>query len=346
MAASGRRVLLYHGEVLSPWLPGPASVRYRRGVIEDLVVRVESGDDAVVDELADRAAADPAALAPYLLRLLDAGAFWRLEVLYRGADEDFQRQVVARIEAGSERSDRLVYVLAQTRGPVVEEAFRRWIRSPPPGPSIDPYQRGVAALIRDGGWELTMDGVRELCGTSAYRLVPGPGGDRVEDICPWCVSPLWTALDLDTADPRVGDALAHTGWRGRLRVVTCHFCSCYDITYVEVTPNGGARWSAHTVRPEFLQIGQPEEPPLVRFTPGERRSTPYLASAWNDGGSTLGGYPDWIQDPTYPDCPDCGKAMDYLGLVGGSDLYEYGEGAYYLFLHAPCGLAAVVYQQS
>lgn len=36
--------------------------------------------------------------------------------------------------------------------------------------------------------------------------------------------------------------------------------------------------------------------------------------------------------------------MDYLGLVGGSDLHEYGEGAHYLFLHTPCGLAAVVYQ--
>jgi hypothetical protein len=24
--------------------------------------------------------------------------------------------------------------------------------------------------------------------------------------------------------------------------------------------------------------------------------------------------------------------MDYLGLIGGSDLYEYGEGAHYLFL--------------
>lgn len=343
----GRSQFLIEQGTLEVPAVGWGRLGYGRGVIEGLVARVESGDDTVVEELADLAAADPGALTPYLLRLLDAGVFWRLWVLYRGADGEFQRAVVARIESGrAESSAMLAYVLAQTRGRAAEDAFRRWMRSPPQAPDFDPYQRGVAALVRDGGWELSVDGIREFCGTSAYRLVPEQGGDRAEETCPWCASALWTALDLDTADPRVDDALAHTRWRGRLRIVTCHICSCYGTTYAEVTADGGARWSAHTERPEYLPDGGPEGPPLVRFTPGERRSTPYLASAWDRDGSTLGGSPDWIQDPTYPDCPNCGKAMDYVGLVGGSDLFEYGEGAHYLFLHTPCGLAAVEYQQS
>jgi hypothetical protein len=37
--------------------------------------------------------------------------------------------------------------------------------------------------------------------------------------------------------------------------------------------------------------------------------------------------------------------MHYVGLVNGADLYD-GEGAYYLFLHTPCQLAAVTYGQS
>lgn len=315
-------------------------------MIEDLVGRVEAGEDAAVEELADLAAAGPAAVAPYLLRLLDAGALWRAEVLYRGADEDFQREVVARIDSGADqRPAMLGYLLAQTRGRVVEEAFRRWTQAPPPG-DFDPLQRGAAALARDGGWEPTADGVRELCGSSAYRLVPGPGGDRPEGTCPWCASPLWTALDVDTADAKAGVALAHTGWSGRLRIVTCHFCTCFGTTYAEVTEDGDARWSARNVRPDFLPAVRPEEPPLVGFAPGERRPTPYLSSAWNREGSTLGGCPDWIQGPAYRDCPNCDRAMDYVGLIGGADLHEYGEGAYYLFLHAPCGLAAVEYQQS
>ena len=310
------------------------------------MARVESGEDRVIDQLADRAAADPAALAPYLLRLLDAGALWRLDVLYRGADEGFQREVVARIGSGTdEGTPMLAYVLAQTRGPAVEEAFRRWTRSPPPGPHFDPFERGVAALTRDGGWELSPDGIRELCGTSAYRLVPETDAHRVDDSCPWCASPLWTALDLDTAEPRVADALAHTGWRGRLRIVTCHWCSCYGTTYAEVTADGNASWSAHTVRPAYLPGDGPGEPPRVGLAPGEQWTTPYMASATLSGGATLGGCPDWIDDPVFPDCPECAEAMDYLGLIGGADLDD-GEGAYYLYLHAPCGLAAVEYQQT
>ncbi|RKS09342.1 hypothetical protein DFP74_5077 [Nocardiopsis sp. Huas11] len=315
-------------------------------MIEDLVARVESGDESVIDALVDHAAADPAAMAPYLPRLLDAGVFWRLHVLYRGADDDFQRQVVAEIDSGTDEGTAvLAHVLAQTRGPVVEEAFRRWAQSPPLGPHFDPYRRGVAALTRDGGWELAPNGIRELCGTGAYRFVPGPDGERADEACPRCASPLWAVLDLDTADPKAADALAHTGWRGRLRVLTCHLCSCYGTVYTEVAAEGKAGWSAHTVRPPILPVDRPEEPPLVAFVPGARRPTPFMASAWDRGGSTLGGCPDWIDDPSYPVCPGCGRAMDYLALVGGADLYD-AEGAYYVFLHAPCGLAAVEYQQS
>ncbi|TDC70811.1 hypothetical protein E1200_04180 [Actinomadura sp. GC306] len=315
-------------------------------MIDDLVGRAEAGDDAAAEELADLAAADPAALTPYLLRLLDAGVLWRAEVLYRGADEGFQREVAARIDSGEHQgAHRLAYLLAQARGPVVEEAFRRWTQAPPPG-DFDPLQRGAAALARDAGWELTADGVRELCGPTAYRLALEPGKERPEGTCPWCESPLWTALDVDTADAKVAAALAHTGWRGRLRIVTCHFCTCYGTTYAEVTADGDARWSARNVRPDFLPGPAPEEPPLVGFAAGEQRATPYLSSAWDREGSTLGGWPDWIQESCYPDCPSCTEAMDYVGLVGSADLHDYGDGAYYLYLHAPCGLAAVTYQQS
>ncbi|WP_030334693.1 hypothetical protein [Micromonospora parva] len=64
------------------------------------------------------------------------------------------------------------------------------------------------------------------------------------------------------------------------------------------------------------------------------------------GASTLSGWPDWIQDAEHADCPGCGQPMDYVGLIGGAELDDYGEGAYYLHLRQPCGFAAVNYQQS
>jgi hypothetical protein len=38
--------------------------------------------------------------------------------------------------------------------------------------------------------------------------------------------------------------------------------------------------------------------------------------------------------------------MDHLALVGGADIFALGEGAYYVGLHAECGIAGVTYQQS
>jgi len=45
-------------------------------------------------------------------------------------------------------------------------------------------------------------------------------------------------------------------------------------------------------------------------------------------------------------CPRCQEYMDYVALIGGADVYSFGEGAYYVGLHAPCQIAGVNYQQS
>lgn len=78
-----------------------------------------------------------------------------------------------------------------------------------------------------------------------------------------------------------------------------------------------------------------------------RRPTVVAGSAWETGGSTLGGRPDWIQDTAYPACPRCGRTMFYLGTVTGGDLAgEFAEGAHYAFHDVACGVSATVYQQS
>ncbi|HEX2315926.1 MAG TPA: hypothetical protein VHJ17_19430 [Thermomonospora sp.] len=44
-----------------------------------------------MEEPADLAATDPTLVAPYALRLVDAGVTWCADVLYRAGDERFQR---------------------------------------------------------------------------------------------------------------------------------------------------------------------------------------------------------------------------------------------------------------
>lgn len=315
--------------------------------VEELV-EATSGDTDAVEQLAGIANADPGRLTPHLDRLLDLDVLWP-PTLYRAAGTDLVRRVVARVDGGETPGDLngLLLILAHSGHPLAEAAMRRWDTRPPAG--ADGLHVGPLAYAPEGGWTASPDGSRrQLCGDAAYEWLLRDAARSVDaPACPWCASPLWIAADVDTAEAAVGAALAHTGWSGRLVLRTCHFCACYTTLYSQVTPEGGSTWWAGNTRPSYLgDAGEPEQPPTLTPVTGPARPGPFQASAWDSGGSTLGGRPEWIQDAEHPDCPGCGQVMDYVGLLGGRDLDEFGEGAYYLHLHRPCAFAAVNYQQS
>ncbi|MFJ6198233.1 hypothetical protein [Micromonospora sp. NPDC092111] len=316
-------------------------------MIEELISKVSVGEDDAIEELSTIADTDPGRLTPYLSSLLDRDVLWPGK-LYRAADADVVRRIVERIDGGRapDQLNQLLVILAHTAHPMAESAMRRWSARPPAG--ADKLYVGALTYAREGGWTVGPEGRRrDLCGSTAYRWVMRETPRRADGpTCPWCASPLWTAADLDTADPAVGTALEHTGWSGRLVIETCHFCACYTTLYSRVTPAGATAWWTGNTRPGYLGSAEAEDPPALAPVPGEARQSPYQASGWDRGGSTLGGRPDWIQDAEHADCPGCHQAMDYVGLIGGADLDDYGEGAYYLHLHQPCGFAAVNYQQS
>ncbi|MEV4489969.1 hypothetical protein AB0K04_07630 [Micromonospora coxensis] len=318
-------------------------------MIEELIRKAAAGDDDAIDELSAIADTDPRRLTPHQGLLLDLDVLWPATV-YRAADADVVGRIIERIDGGRtpDRLNHLLLALAHSAHPLADEAMRRWSVQSPAG--ADRLHVGALSYALQGGWTVDPDGTRrDLCGDTAYRWVMREGTrPATGPTCPWCASPLWTAADLDTAEPAVAAALAHTGWSGRLVVTTCHFCACYTTLYSQVTPAGAATWWDGNTRPGYLPepAAEPEEPPMLLPVPGPALPSPYQASAWNRGGSTLGGRPDWIQDAEHADCPGCGLPMDYVGLIGGADLDDYGEGAYYLHLHQPCGFAAVNYQQS
>ncbi|MEO3826234.1 hypothetical protein [Actinomadura sp. B10D3] len=313
-------------------------------MIDELVDRIMRGDDFAAYELEDLADDDPTvleSLRPLLIRLVDAPLYIP-ERLFRGADEDFQREAVRRVDSGEPSGPDLVAILTAARGPVADAALYRWSARPPAGMDPDGFSR----FLRRYGCDFDGHGRRrEICGSAAYRLVPEPLDASADARCPWCSSALWTALDGDTSDGRFAAALAHTGWKGRLKVVTCFFCSTYATVFTQVSPDGAATWSAFTTRPAYLsgRTLVQEDPPAVRLVPGEQREGGYEGHDC-EGGSTLGGRPGWVQDPDYPDCPACGKLMDYVGATAGGDTIGHDHGVFFLFLHAPCEIAAVVSQ--
>jgi hypothetical protein len=105
----------------------------------------------------------------------------------------------------------LLLLLAHTRQPAAVNAIRRWVEHPPIG--MDRLHVGPVAYAKEGGWTLRPDGTRrDLCAPVAYQLPPTPAPHTADGpTCPWCGSPLWTILDVDTSQNEIGQAFAHTG---------------------------------------------------------------------------------------------------------------------------------------
>ena len=317
-------------------------------MIRDLIVRAAAEEFDAERELERMADEAPSMLTPHLPDLLAAGVLHPAK-LYRTAGEDVQRAVVTMIDDGASDLNALLLVLAHTRGTVAEAAFRRWQVQLPPG--ADDLYIGPADYMPEGGWALENGRARELCGRTAYSLEPAPDmavESAAEGECPWCRAPLWTVLDIDTGDRRVAEALAHTGWSGRLRIVTCQGCYAYTTLYSTVSPDGESGLSDHSAEP--VRIIDDQSPPApLRKVPGKLLTDPDMsAGGWDMTTPSIGGHPEWIDDAQYPTCPNCARTMDYIGLEQAQDPDGelVAEGTTYLFLDASCGLAAAIYQQT
>ncbi|MFC9897839.1 hypothetical protein ACFVMC_29470 [Nocardia sp. NPDC127579] len=337
-----------------------------------LVDRAVRGDDTAVAALVQVASRDWEALDPYLVRLLDAGVCHPdNHILYGCAGEGFKRRLVELVESGicPLPSAEAVYLLAQvSESPddVVRDAFRRWMIDPPMALGISAWT--LADVLRSHSWERAW--LAEIVGSEVVWEIPESlqgrhGGVALplvgreslestvrEEHCRWCSSPLWPALDVDTESAAVAAAIAHTGWRGRLRLATCALCSSdvAMVVYTEVAPDGTWAWSGHNSTDLLLwePVPRPQDPPALCFSTAgtDFCATPFDADPWTVNGSVLGGAPSWIQDDDTPDCPACGDPMPYLGMVSSVDADPRTEGGYYFFLDSGCGLAATVHQQS
>lgn len=328
--------------------------------LSGLIRRAEQGEEAAVEELAER---QRFSTDDRLLRLfvdsIDAGTAglpgWLVASALEGSDDGpgcFARAVAA-----------------------------RWLASPPAALGMSAWE--LAEALRSQGigpdllaelagpdfvWVLP-EAVRGQYSSAALPLAPSDSeswtatahsvSGTPADVCRWCSSPLWTALDLDTSDPvdsrtadAVTEAIAHTGWRGRLRLTTCAGCVCdvAMIVFTEVRRDGTGQWSPHNSAD--LLLWEPrtrhQTPPRTLFADASHGfcATPFQADPWHSRGSVLGGVPDWIQSEDTPDCPGCGEAMPYLGMISAVDADPRCEGGYYFFLHTTCGIAATIHQQS
>jgi len=327
------------------------SVDARR--LAEAVAQLCAGDDSGHDQIEAAARATPEALRPFHDQLIDAEAWtWPWTPLWAATTEETAARLVEQIDVGAPMSGRWLCALGASRTRTAAAALARWTAAPPPvaaGLYIP-----IAQYAHEGGWELDGQKIRFLTSPVAYALSPTdaqcptagstPAGER----CPWCSLELVRRLDIDLDDPRLAD-LGLAG-QGRVVALTCIGCGCYADVFSEYRPDGTAAWSPHNDKPNYLPEAEGYEfdPPTGRLGLGPRRTSPVAGIAWDAGGSTLGGLPDWIQDSDYPTCPGCQTTMYFLAMLTGNDLRgELAEGCDYVFFCIEgCGLTAVLYQQS
>jgi len=317
----------------------------------DVVGLVEAacaGGD-VSGELARLARCRPDLVRPFHRRLVDADVWWPVD-LYRGMDEVTAEYLVQRIEAGAQRPDKLLELLAVGATDTAVEAMWRWDRQPPAWASRLHWP--VHRYAHVGGWEFDSAGaVRPLTSTVAFALVPDESGTAavsggvLVSWCRWCDLPLWRLLDVDLSTGTLPDITAPEA--DRVVVASCIRCGCFANVFTEYDTAGSCRWAEDNQRPDFLGHEDPpwQLPTAPPLCIGPPRPTPFAADASRADGSTFGGSPDWLGDPWYPSCPRCHQTMLYVGMITGDDLWSVSSGGCrYLFFDAQCGLAVAVYQ--
>jgi hypothetical protein len=134
-----------------------------------------------------------------------------------------------------------------------------------------------------------------------------------------------------------------------LSVVTCSVCTCYGFVFGEVTGEGVASWSSYNTRPKYLPDDSSTWSPIPwRGVPVKLRKRGAIEAAdWcvSPAASQIGGFPTWVQDSDYPQCPCCKQTMVFIAQIDQSAFDAY-EGIYYAFLCSRCRITATTYQQS
>lgn len=312
-----------------------------------------SGDDSGLELIETVVRASPEALSPFHKLLIDAEPwFWLWTPLWFAATEESAARLVELVDAGTAMSERWLCALGSSRTQTAAAAFARWTAEPPPVAAklVTP----IARYALEGGWEVDAGGIRPLSSLAAYALTatgsgrPLAGSMPADERCPRCGLELVRRLDVDLDDPRLID-LGLAG-HGRVVALSCMNCGCFADIFTEYRADGTAAWSVYNRTADNHDAAEDFEglEPPGRLGLGPRRPSPVAGFAWDGGGSTLGGLPDWMEDfAAYPSCPNCRRTMYFLAMLSSEDLWnELAEGCDYVFFcTSGCRIAAVVYQQ-
>lgn len=287
-----------------------------------------------------------------LRTLLSSGCFWP-SLAFRNSPPDVRDSMISRLEEDQENRNHILLALAWIGDAVVVSQFQKWRLDPPDwrGSLFIPPED----YSREAGWELAPDGQRrDLYFEKAIGLRKGSSNSSAvfgaiaprQDNCLWCGSVL---TDLFHFDMSLFGLDSSQFPQGEIRVPTCEVCTAFGTVFGATESNGTARWSERNARPEYLPEASeswgrlPVDPlQLGASRPSFFAADQFLPTSY----SQLGGHPTWIQDASYPACPECGNTMMFVAQLDHDDIEDCSEGLFYAFLCPNCRTTATTYQQT
>ncbi|MDF9842334.1 MULTISPECIES: DUF1963 domain-containing protein [unclassified Paenibacillus] len=284
--------------------------------------------------------------------------------LYKHAPAEIRDLLLEQVESDGENRNLLLLALSWIGDDAVVQRFREWREHAPEW--AEELYIAPERYAHEAGWELTAAGERrDLFYPDNYaveKMNPSAAGaypvepaavflTGSSQVCEWCGSPLTVLVDIHAGHPSI-ERMPVTGQR--LQVQTCVICSCYGPVYMELDSVQGARWSAFNRKPDYLPDTNPAEESRAYLSAGkhfriaEKPRNTYHAVQWTmePWASQIGGYPTWIQDAEYPECPCCSERMHFIGQLDWEAVEDYGEGIYYMFLCPKGRMSATLFQQS
>jgi hypothetical protein len=130
---------------------------------------------------------------------------------------------------------------------------------------------------------------------------------------------------------------------------TCLLCGCYEPIYMTLDEKGNSKWHDSNKKWEHFSDDMEMEPvnENVLKVSVEQKNPEYSISQFVAiSKSQIGGFPTWVQDAEYLDCPNCKEKMNFIGQIDMEDVEDYGEGIYYCHYCTNCKTTGTNYQQT
>lgn len=277
-------------------------------------------------------------------KLVEEKMFYPPEI-YRHADHTIANELIKLIESDKENTNHLLICLAWIGTQNVIDFFIESSENKPP------WTNKLYVLPKEyadqAGWVIDKNGNKRNLLSSQVKVLKNkseqeetkdnfPTFVQQESNCPFCNGPLTKVFETEIN-------------KQTIEFTTCLLCSCYEPVFMKPDKVGNSQWHKSNKKWEHFDDTmemEPIEQNALVLTNIERKPEYTINQFVEMSKSQIGGFPTWIQDAEYLNCPDCGEKMDFVGQIDMEDVEEYGEGLYYFHYCKSCNITGSNYQQT